>query len=112
VDAVDVTKSNLARYHMNSQEDANVVWKKQRVGPQAGKMFFYTCRDVRAGEELCFNCGEQYTSNAKLSKRHGSSSLAADSTTNCCVKHGGGLRCKHTGGCDKSAAESATNVAA
>jgi hypothetical protein len=59
LDAVDATKTNLARY-MNSQEDANVVWKKQRVGPQAGKMFMYSSRDVCAGEELCFDYGEQY----------------------------------------------------
>mmetsp|Transcript_909 Transcript_909/g.1055 ORF Transcript_909/g.1055 Transcript_909/m.1055 type:complete len:225 (-) Transcript_909:141-815(-) len=61
IDGADPSKSGLARF-MNSmpKADANVVWRKQRFGPQAGNMYFYASCNIEAGEELCFEYGEQY----------------------------------------------------
>ena len=52
--------SNQARW-MNhaSGSDANVSWKKQRQGPQPA-MHFYTTVPIRAGDELCFDYGDEY----------------------------------------------------
>jgi len=36
------------------------VWKKQQFGKQAGRMYFYTIRDVLEGEELLFDYGNEY----------------------------------------------------
>jgi SET domain-containing protein len=41
------------------RDAANVAWRKQRRGPRRA-MHFYTTRPVRAGEELCFDYGEEY----------------------------------------------------
>jgi len=83
IDGVDPSKSNLARY-MNSamshhpqklsstdnddgnintaaaSKTANVIWKKQRYGKQAGSMYFYTLRNILDGEELLFDYGADY----------------------------------------------------
>ena len=40
---------------MNHAKAANVVWKKQRLGPKPA-MHFYTCAKVLPGDELCFDC--------------------------------------------------------
>ena len=63
IDGADPSKSGLARY-MNSlpKEDIgnNVSWRKQRYGPQAGRMHFYTTKQVNEGDELCFEYGSNY----------------------------------------------------
>lgn len=38
---------------------ANVVWRKQKLGPNKA-MHFYAIRDIAAGEELCYDYGEEY----------------------------------------------------
>ena len=60
IDGVDPELSNVARW-MNhaSPERANVMWRKQRLGPRKA-MRFYTLRDVAAGDELCFDYGSEY----------------------------------------------------
>mmetsp|Transcript_5831 Transcript_5831/g.8997 ORF Transcript_5831/g.8997 Transcript_5831/m.8997 type:complete len:351 (-) Transcript_5831:3003-4055(-) len=61
IDGIDPTKSGIARY-MNSQPSphANVKWKKQSSGSQAGRMFFYSIRDIQPTEELFFDYGDNY----------------------------------------------------
>ena len=73
IDGIDQAKSNMARY-MNSKskvgerthtsngdgDGPNVRWKKQRYGSQSGSMHFYTLRDVKSGDELCFDYGRNY----------------------------------------------------
>eukprot|EP00957_Ditylum_brightwellii_P089540 6818870-Ditylum_brightwellii.AAC.1 len=60
IDGINKEISGLARW-MNSKPDeiANVFWKKQRFGKHTG-MYFYTKCDIKAGEEMCFNYGDQY----------------------------------------------------
>jgi SET domain len=60
--SLDQSTNRLARY-MNSltiQDGANVYWRKQRYGPQGGRMHLYALRDISMGEELCFDYGENY----------------------------------------------------
>mmetsp|Transcript_10418 Transcript_10418/g.20979 ORF Transcript_10418/g.20979 Transcript_10418/m.20979 type:complete len:312 (+) Transcript_10418:85-1020(+) len=71
IDGVDPATSNLARY-MNSKSKSgtrcddgaddgpNVIWRKQRYDDQSGSMHFYTSCDVEAGDELCFDYGDNY----------------------------------------------------
>ncbi|KAL3940489.1 MAG: hypothetical protein SGBAC_004987 [Bacillariaceae sp.] len=61
IDGIDPEQSNLARY-MNSAsgEKANVYWKKQHFGAQAGAMHFYASREIQKGEELFFDYGDTY----------------------------------------------------
>jgi hypothetical protein len=61
IDGLDPNRSGVARY-MNSRSGsgANVFWKKQRFGKQAGKMHFYSLRKIEAGEELFFDYGDSY----------------------------------------------------
>ena len=40
---------------MNHAKEANVFWKKQKLGPTPA-MHFYTSTAIEAGDELCFNC--------------------------------------------------------
>lgn len=71
IDGVDPATSNFARY-MNSKSELgtrcgdggdggpNVIWRKQRYDNQSGSMHFYTSCDVEAGDELCFDYGDNY----------------------------------------------------
>ncbi|CAJ1947775.1 unnamed protein product [Cylindrotheca closterium] len=61
IDGIDPKKSNKARYMNSASEDmANVYWKKQQFGFQAGVMHFYSSRDIQKGEELFFDYGDTY----------------------------------------------------
>ena len=60
IDAMDPKLSNLARFMNSSGNNANVYWKKQAFGTQAGTMHFYTIRDIQKGEELLFDYGDNY----------------------------------------------------
>lgn len=61
IDGIDPEKSNVARY-MNSASGgkANVYWKKQKFGAQAGAMHFYSSREIQKGDELIFDYGDSY----------------------------------------------------
>ena len=60
IDGIDPKLSNSARWmnHAPSQQ-ANVMWRKQRMGPQ-GAMHFYATRSIAAGEALEFDYGDEY----------------------------------------------------
>lgn len=71
IDGENIAKSGLARYINSSSNNdnqntkkannpANLVWKKQQFGKQAGRMYLYTIRDVLEGEELLFDYGNEY----------------------------------------------------
>ena len=55
---IDPGLSNQARW-MNHANEANVVWKKQKLGPKPA-MHFYTRARVLPGDELCFDYGDEY----------------------------------------------------
>mmetsp|Transcript_13271 Transcript_13271/g.18505 ORF Transcript_13271/g.18505 Transcript_13271/m.18505 type:complete len:284 (+) Transcript_13271:87-938(+) len=67
IDGVDPDKSGIARY-INSQQPpkANLEWKKQSVGKQAGRMFFYSIQDIQEDQELFFDYGDNYWQVAAL----------------------------------------------
>lgn len=60
IDGADEQKSGMARWINHSQRRANVLWRKQRFGPGAPAMHFYTLRDIAEGEELFFDYGDEY----------------------------------------------------
>ena len=60
IDGVNEERSGLARWINHSQRRANVAWKKQRFGPNAPAMHFYTLTDIAKGEELFFDYGDEY----------------------------------------------------
>lgn len=61
IDGIDPDQSGLARW-MNSKplNEANVEWRKQSFGPEAGSMYFYARRDILKDEELAFDYGSNY----------------------------------------------------
>lgn len=60
VDGARAELSNMARWMNHAPPaDANVVWKKQRLGPKPA-MHFYATRRIAAGDELCFDYGDEY----------------------------------------------------
>ena len=60
IDGADATRSNVARWMNHAPPSrANVVWKKQRLGPQKA-MHFYALRPIAVDEELCFDYGDEY----------------------------------------------------
>lgn len=61
IDGIDPEKSNVARYMNSATENkANVYWKKQQFGSQAGAMHFYSLKDIQNGDELLFDYGSTY----------------------------------------------------
>eukprot|EP00545_Synedropsis_sp_CCMP1620_P005756 CAMPEP_0119015524 /NCGR_PEP_ID=MMETSP1176-20130426/11174_1 /TAXON_ID=265551 /ORGANISM="Synedropsis recta cf, Strain CCMP1620" /LENGTH=239 /DNA_ID=CAMNT_0006968823 /DNA_START=15 /DNA_END=734 /DNA_ORIENTATION=- len=61
IDGANPDRSGLARW-MNSKpiEEANVEWRKQSFGSEAGSMYFYASRDISKGVELTFDYGSSY----------------------------------------------------
>jgi len=52
--------SNVARWMNHAPAaQANVEWRKQRLGPRKA-MHFYACRPIERGDELCFDYGSEY----------------------------------------------------
>ena len=51
--------SNMARWMNHASSGANVMWKKQRLGPSPAMHFYSTAR-IREGDELCFDYGIEY----------------------------------------------------
>ena len=64
VDAVDPMRATFTRYLNHATgEGANVFYEVAKVRKQRAKQVkFYTARDVRVGEELCFDYGRSYWS--------------------------------------------------
>ena len=62
VDAADASISSFTRYLNHATGDAaNTFFDVAKVRRQRTKEIkFYTARDVREGEELCFDYGAQY----------------------------------------------------
>lgn len=63
VDAVDPEKSNLARYINHAPTGSvacNVRTYKQRLGPRPAMYFYVDDAPIRAGDELCFDYGDEY----------------------------------------------------
>ena len=49
----------MARWMNHASSGANVMWKKQRLGPSPAMHFYSTAR-IREGDELCFDYGIEY----------------------------------------------------
>ena len=58
IDGASAELSNVARW-MNHDRAANVMWRKQTIGPNRA-MHFYATADISAGEELRFDYGSEY----------------------------------------------------
>ena len=65
IDGADPSQSNVARWMNHAPpESANVVWRKQKLGPRKA-MHFYATTAIQPGEELCFDYKEDYWLAAK-----------------------------------------------
>jgi SET domain-containing protein len=61
IDAVDPERSSLLRYLNHSSTEPNCYYHVLRVrGQRQKRVSFFTLRAVEAGEELCFDYGQQY----------------------------------------------------